>query len=91
MRLVDIIFWTSAVWLVLIVSGFLVWLWWIRRDTRRYREYLHRSGQATIPSPMGRINVPSDDELRAALRELDLPTEGNPDGETSENGHPAEG
>ncbi len=82
-----VVFWGVLVVLLLVV---LVWWWWLRRDQRRYLEYLHRAGEMKIPTPYGRLAVPSDDQLRAALKELNLPTQGNPDAKSSEEEGPSQ-
>lgn len=65
------IWWTAG-----IVGGALVWYAYHRfrlRVDRRYRmEYEHRAGLATLPSPHGRMAVPSDEALRVGLRDLGL-------------------
>lgn len=53
------------------------WLWCGKRERR------HRAGTLRIPSPSGMITVPSDKDLREALRE-------HPPTKASENGDKTE-
>lgn len=67
------------VFVLVVVTGILGILMWLRHRWRYWtdsgyrKEYEHRAGLATVPTPRGeRLPVPSDEQLRAGLRDFDL-------------------
>lgn len=67
------------------LTAWLAHRWGLRHHTRYRKEYEHRAGIAKVIAPGGRLPVPSDDQLRQALRDLDLPAHHprGPDPETT--------